>query len=182
MGKLAESIIKDLEPREKVYSVWDGEGLYLEIAPNGAKRWRTQYAMDGRKRVVAHGVWPKVSLKEARARHLEARPSSRAFLFFLFAILADLVHLDSAPIHSIDMSSIEWRRISTWFRHAMKRHRKRLCEILGFFAPRAVRRRQERKTTDRWLKSRCKYAILQDLHLDKSGRSKYCRAVRYYFV
>ena len=25
-------------------------------------------------------------------------------------------------------------------------------------------------------------AILQDLHLDKSGRSKYCRAVRYYFV
>ena len=73
MGKLTESMIRDLEPREKVYSVWDGEGLYLEVAPNGAKRWRTQYSMGGKKRVAAHGVWPKVSLKEARTRHDAAR-------------------------------------------------------------------------------------------------------------
>ena len=63
MGKLTESMIRDLEPREKVYSVWDGEGLYLEVAPNGAKRWRTQYSMGGKKRVAAHGVWPKVLLR-----------------------------------------------------------------------------------------------------------------------
>ena len=71
--RMTEAHIKAMQPRPKSFKVFDGEGFYLEIYPDGKKRWRTQYRIDGKARIIAHGVWPKVSLKEARERHAEAR-------------------------------------------------------------------------------------------------------------
>ena len=51
----------------------DGEGLYLEVTPAGAKYWRMKYRFAGKEKRLAFGVYPSVSLKGARDRRDEAR-------------------------------------------------------------------------------------------------------------
>jgi integrase len=51
----------------------DGDGLYIELHPNGSKYWRMKYRFGGREKRLAFGVYPEVTLKEARQRRDEAR-------------------------------------------------------------------------------------------------------------
>ena len=57
---------KTLEPKDKTYKISDEKSLYLEIAPNGSKYWRFKYRFAGKENRLALGVYPQVSLKEAR--------------------------------------------------------------------------------------------------------------------
>jgi hypothetical protein len=52
---------------------WDGGGLYLEVSPGGGRYWRLKYRHAGREKRLALGVYPAVSLKEARDRREAAR-------------------------------------------------------------------------------------------------------------
>lgn len=45
----------------------------MEVTPKGAKRWRFKYRFGGKEKLFALGVFPEISLKDARARHQEAR-------------------------------------------------------------------------------------------------------------
>jgi len=60
--------VERAKPREKLYRIFDGEGLYLEITPKGRKRWRVKYVFNGRERRLALGKYPAVSLAQARER------------------------------------------------------------------------------------------------------------------
>lgn len=51
----------------------DGQGLYLEVTAGGARYWRLQYRFGGRRRKASFGVYPEVSLAEARQRSADAR-------------------------------------------------------------------------------------------------------------
>ena len=51
----------------------DAGGLYLEVAPNGSKRWFVKYRFGGKERRLALGSYPEVKLKEAR----EGRDAAR---------------------------------------------------------------------------------------------------------
>ncbi|MDM0046943.1 tyrosine-type recombinase/integrase [Variovorax dokdonensis] len=51
----------------------DGAGLYLEITPAGGRYWRMKYRFGGKEKRLAFGVYPTVSLKDARERREEAR-------------------------------------------------------------------------------------------------------------
>ena len=53
--------------------MFDGGGLYLEIRPNGSKWWRLKYRFGGKEKRLSLGVYPDVSLKDARERRDEAR-------------------------------------------------------------------------------------------------------------
>ena len=37
---LTDTRIKTAKPTEKVYKLYDAEGLYIEVPPSGSKRWR----------------------------------------------------------------------------------------------------------------------------------------------
>ena len=52
---------------------FDGGGLYLEITPAGGRYWRLKYRFAGKEKRLAFGVYPEVSLKDARARRDDAR-------------------------------------------------------------------------------------------------------------
>ena len=52
---------------------FDGGGLYLEITPAGGRYWRLKYRFTGKEKRLAFGVYPEVSLKDARARRDDAR-------------------------------------------------------------------------------------------------------------
>src|SRR5215472_14453237 len=51
----------------------DGGGLYLYVAPSGAKTWRYDFRFLGRRQTLTLGPYPEVSLKKARKRHQAAR-------------------------------------------------------------------------------------------------------------
>lgn len=57
----------------KSYKMGDAGGLYLEVAPAGGKWWRFKYRFDGKEKRMSLGVYPDVSLKDARQRRDAAR-------------------------------------------------------------------------------------------------------------
>jgi Arm DNA-binding domain len=64
------------KPGEKPIRLFDGGGLYLEVSPTGGKWWRLKYRFDGKEKRLSLGVYPDVSLKDARDR----RDASRKLL------------------------------------------------------------------------------------------------------
>jgi integrase len=56
----------------------DSGGLYLEVSPNGSKRWFAKYRFAGKERRLALGSYPEVSLKAARAGRDAARKTREA--------------------------------------------------------------------------------------------------------
>ena len=53
--------------------MFDGGGLYLEVAPAGGKWWRLKYRFDGKEKRLSLGTYPDISIKEARKRREDAR-------------------------------------------------------------------------------------------------------------
>ena len=57
---------KTLKPKDKSYKVTDEKGLYLEVMPSGSKYWRLKYYFAEKENRLAIGVYPAVSLRDAR--------------------------------------------------------------------------------------------------------------------
>ena len=70
---LTDTAIRKAKPRDKPYKLTDGAGLYLEVMPTGARYWRMRYRFVGKDTRLAFGVYPEVSLAEARQRRDTAR-------------------------------------------------------------------------------------------------------------
>lgn len=58
--------IQNAKAGAKLSKLSDGGGLQLWIFPDGAKRWRLAYRFNGKQKLLALGVYPAVSLKQAR--------------------------------------------------------------------------------------------------------------------
>jgi len=71
--KLTESAIKEAKPGAKQFKLSDGGGLYLLVHSNGSKYWRFDFRFEGKQKSSSLGVWPEVSLMEARSRRNEAK-------------------------------------------------------------------------------------------------------------
>ena len=65
--------IRNTKPTDKTLRLTDGDGLYLLIKPNGAKWWRLDYSIGGKRKTLSVGVYPDTGLKEARSKADEAR-------------------------------------------------------------------------------------------------------------
>jgi integrase len=72
-NKLTELSIKQAKANEKQYKLTDGEGMYLRVCPNGSKYWQLQYWFHGKQKILSFGVWPDISLKDAREKRYEAK-------------------------------------------------------------------------------------------------------------
>lgn len=70
---LAHFDLQNANPRQKPYKLADGGGLYLLIQPNGSKLWRLKYRHQGVERSLSFGVYPTVSLADARAKRDDAK-------------------------------------------------------------------------------------------------------------
>lgn len=70
---LTDTAIRAAKPGEKPLRLFDGAGLYIEIAPSGGKWWRFKYRFLGREKRLSLGVYPEVGLKAARDRRDEVR-------------------------------------------------------------------------------------------------------------
>lgn len=83
-NKLTKDRVSRLKAREKTYRVADGEGLYLQVEPNGGLYWRLAYRFfDQEKkravqRTLAFGKWPDVDIITARKKREAAKDELRA--------------------------------------------------------------------------------------------------------
>jgi integrase len=65
--------IRNAKASEKSQRLYDERGLYLEVSPAGGKWFRLKYRFGGVEKRISLGVYPDVSLKEARERRDECR-------------------------------------------------------------------------------------------------------------
>ena len=70
---LSDAKVRNAKPQKKPYKIADGEGMYLFISPTGSKSWRLKYRFGGKEKVLALGLYPEVSLGDARERRAQAR-------------------------------------------------------------------------------------------------------------
>ncbi len=71
--KLTDPVIKAAKPKNKTYSLADGQGLVLYIQTSGAKWWRYRYRYNEKGQMLSLGVYPDVGLKAARNKHEQLR-------------------------------------------------------------------------------------------------------------
>jgi integrase len=70
---LTDAKVRNAKPKNKPYKLADGEGLFLVIKPSGSKYWRLRYFIAGKEKLLALGVYPDISLGDARDRRAQAR-------------------------------------------------------------------------------------------------------------
>ena len=57
------------KPTDRAYKLFDGDGLYLLVQPNGRKGWRLRYVKpDGREGLTSFGNYPVIGLADARRK------------------------------------------------------------------------------------------------------------------
>lgn len=71
--KLNDIAVRKAKPELKPYRLADGGGMFLEVSPNGSKYWRMAYRFNGKQKLLALGVYPDISLADARQRRDDAR-------------------------------------------------------------------------------------------------------------
>lgn len=70
---LTDLKIRKAKQRDKAYKLFDGNGLFLLIRPNGSKLWQQKYRYYGKDKMLSHGPYPDVSLAKARKKRDAAR-------------------------------------------------------------------------------------------------------------
>jgi len=70
---LTDTAIRKAKPADKARKLADGGGMYLLIKPDDGRYWRMDYRFGGKRKTLALGVYPTVTLADARQRREDAR-------------------------------------------------------------------------------------------------------------
>ena len=70
--KLVPIALRHIKASGKTQTLSDGHGLYLVVMPAGATYWRYRFRFAGKQKQLALGVFPDVTLSDARKMHREA--------------------------------------------------------------------------------------------------------------
>lgn len=66
MAALTDTKIRALKPRPELYRISDMAGLCIEVRPTGLKVWRLRYRHAGKAKMLGLGMYPAMSLQDAR--------------------------------------------------------------------------------------------------------------------
>ncbi|SEQ61763.1 Integrase [Solimonas aquatica] len=113
---LTEIQVRTAKPQEKAKRLFDGGGLYLEVSPAGGRWWRLKYRFEGKEKRLSLGVYPEVSLKDARSRRDEARKLIAAGIDPSADRQADRARKAEAGANSFEALAREWieRQATKW--------------------------------------------------------------------
>jgi len=70
---LTDTAVRQAKPADKEFTLTDGSGLSLFVAPNGTKSWHFRYSWHGKQPRMSLGTYPEITLKEARELRDQAR-------------------------------------------------------------------------------------------------------------
>jgi len=114
--KLNARQVDAAKPREKAYKLADGAGLYLEVVPSGSRYWRMKYRFNGKEKRMAFGVYPAVSLAQARALRDEAKKKLAMGIDPSFAKKEEKLVRDVQLNNTFQAVALEWHgtKVSRW--------------------------------------------------------------------
>lgn len=114
--KLNARQVDTAKPREKAYKLADGAGLYLEVVPSGSRYWRMKYRFNGKEKRMAFGVYPAVSLAQARALRDEAKKKLAEGIDPSFAKKEEKLVRDVRLHNTFQAVALEWHgtKVSRW--------------------------------------------------------------------
>ena len=73
IASLSATDVSKSKPKKKDYRLADGDGMYLLVTVSGGKLWRYDYRFNGKRKTMALGQYPAVSLTDARQRREESK-------------------------------------------------------------------------------------------------------------
>ena len=114
--KLNARQVDAAKPKEKAYKLADGAGLYLEVVPPGSRYWRMKYRFNGKEKRMAFGVYPAVSLAQARALRDEAKKKLAEGIDPSFAKKEEKLVRDVRLHNTFQAVALEWHgtKVSRW--------------------------------------------------------------------
>ena len=107
MQRLTATAVKQAKPQPKTYKLWDGGGLHLLVNAQG-KYWRYDYRFADKRKTLALGVYPAISLKAARKKHEEARDNLTNGIDPNAAKQAQKAADQGAFANSFEVVALEW--------------------------------------------------------------------------
>lgn len=75
---LTDAQIKSAKPGPRISKLFDGGGMFIEIAPSGRKTFRLNYRFEGKARTLSLGLYPEMKLADARIAREQAKAKLRA--------------------------------------------------------------------------------------------------------
>jgi integrase len=73
IAPLSDIQISKAKPKESDFKLNDGYGLYLLVTPTGGKLWRFDYRHENKRKTMAFGAYPAVTLADARQRREDSK-------------------------------------------------------------------------------------------------------------
>ena len=138
---LTDTIVRHAKPQAKPYKLYDADGLFLIITPSGGKWWRFKFRFGGKEKLLSLGIYPEVTLKEARVR----RDLERKNIAFDIdpAVNRKIVKLTKAESNhnTFEVVAREWfeRRSTIWAEtHSSKIIRRLELDIFPWLGSRAI--------------------------------------------
>ncbi len=103
---LTEMQVRKAKPKEKLYKLFDGGGLYLEVATGGSRIWRFKFRQpNGKENRLTFGPYPEITLQEARDKRLKARR-------LMLAGLDPAKHRDEAKRLCADQAATTFEKVA----------------------------------------------------------------------
>lgn len=138
---LTDTAVRQAKPRDKLYKISDSAGLYL-LVRSTSKYWRMDYRFAGKRKTLALGVYPAVSLSEARKKRDEAKEhlAKDTDPSLIKAIKKQAAH--HAAENTFQVIALEWhaKNIHTWAAstaHNVKRYLEK--DIFPWLGNRAIK-------------------------------------------
>ena len=107
---LTDTQIRQAKPREKAYRLSDARGLYLEVTTAGSKCWRLKYRFAGKEKRLSMGMYPRVTLKDARKACDAAKDQLEQGIDPSQAKKAKKVELATAQANNFEAIALEWHK------------------------------------------------------------------------
>lgn len=119
---LTDVKIRQAKATDKVLKLTDGNGLYLEVKPNGSKLWRYRYRIASKENLFAIGEYPAVSLQEARKARDDARELVKQGIHPSHARRSSLTNQLANNANTFETVSREWleKRKDKWTPYSHK--------------------------------------------------------------
>jgi integrase len=113
---LTDTACRTAKPSKKARKLFDGRGLYLEVAPGGGRWWRLKYRHGGKEKRLSLGTYPDTSLAMAREKRDDARKLLASGIDPSAHRKATVAALASQDANSVEVVAREWfgKQKSSW--------------------------------------------------------------------
>ncbi|MEY0333728.1 tyrosine-type recombinase/integrase [Providencia rettgeri] len=113
---LTDIQIRKAKPKDKAYTLNDGNGLSLLIEPNGSKGWRFRYRFADKPKMISFGVYGQISLADARRKRDEAKKQLSDGIDPSDARKSEKITQKYAAENTFKAVAMEWHasKCSTW--------------------------------------------------------------------